>query len=156
MPIRKLAHLPSVSASSCLLDLSSSQSNFEGHPSDSGTSSLRDLPDSSSDLSVRGVLDGLLLDVLRMGGKTANLSEHLHRSEYHIVRQLTRHSVFSLTIVMSTILPSVPSTLFTGLTLAYRSISFLNATIGLEYPSTLLLGLETAPNMAALHSALRV
>ena len=64
--------------------------------------------------------------------------------------------MFSLTIVISTIRPSVPSTLFTGRTLAYRSICFLSATIGLEYPSTRLLGLETAPNMAAVHSFLSV
>lgn len=63
--------------------------------------------------------------------------------------------MFSRTMVMSTTRGSCPSTLLTGRTLAYKSISFLSATIGLEYPATLCEGDETAPNMAAVHSDLR-
>lgn len=55
--------------------------------------------------------------------------------------------MFSLTIVMSTFLGSV-LTLFTGLTFAKSLSSFRSLTMGLEYPSTLCDGLETAPNMA--------
>lgn len=63
--------------------------------------------------------------------------------------------MFSLTITISTCLGSV-LTLFTGLTFANKPSSFLSLTIGLEYPSTLCEGEETAPNMASpVHSFFR-
>ena len=46
--------------------------------------------------------------------------------------KLTRHSVFSRTMTMSTFRASIPGTLFTGRTLAYRSRCFRSATMGDE------------------------
>jgi hypothetical protein len=68
--------------------------------------------------------------------------------------ELTRHSVFSRTMTMSTLRASMPGTLLTGRTLAYRSRCLRSATMGDEYPATLCEGDETEPNIAASHSSL--
>lgn len=73
---------------------------------------------------------------------------------FEVYKNLTRHSVFSLTMVISTCRPGVPGTDLTGLILAYKSISFRSCTIGEEYPATLWVGEETAPNIAHVHSLL--
>lgn len=83
--------------------------------------------------------EGFLFDVLNENMKHRSTTQY---RSVMVMMKLTKHSVFSRTTTRSTsgLSPGVAATDVTGRMLAYRSSSFLRATMGEEYPATFLDG----------------